>query len=398
MKKILLIGHFGFANRGCEAIVRGTIEIIKKTVPDSEILMMSNDPQNDEKIRIAEELPISKIITSKLEGKKRYTPEWIWQTIDRRLISKNMSFYNYLLKSEYEKVDVVVSIGGDNFTDDYGSPKQYFDCLNLARKLGKKTVIWGASIGPFREREQEWIDMLRNYDLITVREDKTKEYLLKNGLTDNVRRVSDPGFLMEPKKPQNWSKPNNEILIGLGVSDLIYKYNMSKEKYLSTNAAFSDCLIEKMGGNIVLVPHVIKAGLKDCDDYYACQEVLKRINNKEKCSILPQNLNAAEMKYCISKCSYFIGARTHSTIASLSSGVPTISIGYSSKAWGVNVDLLETDNYVLHYKNFDISSLEEKTDSLVKNRDCIVSLLNSNLRRVKDNSLKGGIYLRECIE
>ena len=47
-------------------------------------------------------------------------------------------------------------------------------------------------------------------------------------------------------------------------------------------------------------------------------------------------------------CSFFVGARTHSTIAAYSSGVPTLVIGYSVKSRGIATDLFGTyENYVL---------------------------------------------------
>ena len=60
---------------------------------------------------------------------------------------------------------------------------------------------------------------------------------------------------------------------------------------------------------------------------------------KHQIRVLPEGLNASEIKWIISQCSAFIGARTHSTIAALSSSVPTISLGYSLKAKGINEDI-----------------------------------------------------------
>ena len=52
----------------------------------------------------------------------------------------------------------------------------------------------------------------------------------------------------------------------------------------------------------------------------------------------------------ISKCRYFIGARTHAVIAAYSTGVPAIALGYSVKSKGIAEDLFGSDtHYVLHY-------------------------------------------------
>ena len=63
--------------------------------------------------------------------------------------------------------------------------------------------------------------------------------------------------------------------------------------------------------------------------------------------------NCMEIKGIISKCRFFIGARTHSTIAAYSTCVPTLAVGYSIKARGIARDIFGTeDNYVVPVQKF----------------------------------------------
>lgn len=65
---------------------------------------------------------------------------------------------------------------------------------------------------------------------------------------------------------------------------------------------------------------------------------------------------APELKYIISQCSFFVGARTHATIAAYSSCVPTLVVGYSVKARGIARDLFGTeDGYVLPVQSLNES-------------------------------------------
>ena len=58
--------------------------------------------------------------------------------------------------------------------------------------------------------------------------------------------------------------------------------------------------------------------------------------------------NCMQLKGFISRCRFFIGARTHATIAAYSTGVPTLVLGYSVKSRGIARDLFGTDeNYVV---------------------------------------------------
>lgn len=87
------------------------------------------------------------------------------------------------------------------------------------------------------------------------------------------------------------------------------------------------------------------------------------------------------MKYIISQCGFFVGARTHATIAAYSTGVPTLVVGYSVKARGIARDLFGTeDGYVL-----PVQQLREKDEltkafvSLYERRDAIRTHLNETL-------------------
>ena len=61
-----------------------------------------------------------------------------------------------------------------------------------------------------------------------------------------------------------------------------------------------------------------------------------------------------ELKGYIGRCRFFIGARTHATIAAYSSLVPTLVVGYSVKAKGIAKDLFGTyERYVEPVQNLE---------------------------------------------
>ena len=77
--------------------------------------------------------------------------------------------------------------------------------------------------------------------------------------------------------------------------------------------------------------------------------------------VLIQDHNCMELKGYIARCRFFVGARTHATIAAYSSCVPTLVLGYSVKSRGIAKDLFGSEeNYVL-----PVQSLEEP-DELAK--------------------------------
>jgi colanic acid/amylovoran biosynthesis protein len=117
---------------------------------------------------------------------------------------------------------------------------------------------------------------------------------------------------------------------------LAFRGDVEPDRYLREIAAFIDGLNTE-GFSVVLIPHVQERDRRN-NDLYACREVLRRCSNPLDNVLLSLPLSASDFKGVIGLCEALIGARTHATIASMSQGIPTVSIAYSRKAWGIMRD------------------------------------------------------------
>jgi colanic acid/amylovoran biosynthesis protein len=88
------------------------------------------------------------------------------------------------------------------------------------------------------------------------------------------------------------------------------------------------------------------------------------MHNKSRYLVSPE-YNAAETKWIISQMALFAGARTHSTIAALSSGVPTLSFAYSIKAQGINRDIFGHTNYCMEPTDLDAKAVASRITSML---------------------------------
>lgn len=88
-----------------------------------------------------------------------------------------------------------------------------------------------------------------------------------------------------------------------------------------------------------------------------------------------------KLKGIISRCRFFIGARTHATIAAYSTGVPTLVVGYSVKARGIARDLFGTEEgYVLPVQQLKESNeLTRAFIKLYEKRESIQAHLRTTL-------------------
>jgi polysaccharide pyruvyl transferase WcaK-like protein len=83
------------------------------------------------------------------------------------------------------------------------------------------------------------------------------------------------------------------------------------------------------------------------DDRTILKKLYEEFNRNPRL-ILMEDHTAPELKYIVSQCRLFVGARTHATIAAYSRCVPTLVVGYSVMARGIASDLFGTEEgYVL---------------------------------------------------
>ena len=183
--KYFLFDHAGFLNRGCEAIVRGTVNVISRSDAKPDFLLSSYSPDTDLMQGVNVEA---------------YKPRGL-NSVEKILAKLNLELAHseyYSLKTAYspvlkqaENCDICLSIGGDTYC--YGDNAPSRAVAIALHKKGKKTVLWGASIGK-DDLTAEKIDALKTFDRIFVRESLTYELLEKIIPTDRLFQFSDPAF------------------------------------------------------------------------------------------------------------------------------------------------------------------------------------------------------------
>lgn len=384
LKRFYLSGHRTFGNRGCEAIVRGTVTAMQSVFGAIEVLVPSDDIRRD-----SDQWPEAK--ENGVEFVAAYTPWYTryWAHTQRLPLAAlkrsgwPFSFPTWL-KDQIASVDAVFSVGGDNYSLDYRLPSLLMGVDGLAKELGKPVVLWGASVGPF-DREPHFLPAIRRHlagmNKILVRESVSHGYLTEILGLKNVEQMADPGFILCPEPVEStafWPVHAEQGVIGLNVSPLVERYKKPGQSLLKEIEGFIRAAIER-GFSVLLVPHVVPLdGTGKNDDARYMHDFLKRCGDLGNClSMTPHGFNAAQIKYIISRLRFFIGARTHATIAGLSSGVPTISIAYSIKARGINRDLFGNEWMVLPTPELSKISLLTALDNLVEHEPDVKETLYS---------------------
>lgn len=338
--ELVLFGHAGYANRGCEAIVRGTAKILHLAVPQSNVTLISKTPDVD---RLTDVENIDSYGKHSAIG-RRFSREWWLHIVLRRLLGLPALYYrltDYDVIEIVKNVDLSISIGGDNYC--YDSPHWLYVIDQTVKRSGKQLVLWGCSIEPEDiSQNREMQEDLALFDLITPRESITYRALIDVGIDDNVHLHADPAFVMQPEEidlPEEWETDN---VIGVNLSPLILRYQNARGSLKDYVGSLIRYVLDKTNYKIALVPHVLQEGN---NDWEVLNELYQQFSHRYKGRLLlfGQDLNSPQTKYIISQCRMFIGARTHSTIAAYSSGVPTLALGYSVKARGIARDIFGSE-------------------------------------------------------
>ena len=363
-RPVILYMHAGSGNHGCEAIANTTVKLIaeyrEKSGADKDLplIIITNSSEEDRKYSLGalEKKGFCTIIEERHIDRHFFAHViyYFWRLITR----DKQSFLRYRYKdafTEFEKLagkikkgkgvkPLAISIGGDNYCY-----KSLIPDLILAHKVfikkGFETMLWGCSIEPASLKEKDLLSDLKSYDVIYARETITYDALVDAGFSKDMLMLrKDPAFLLDTADVPGINGFLPGKTVGINLSPMVQELEKTPGITLKNYSNFIEFILRNTHQNIALIPHVV---WNNSDDRKPLKE-LYEIHKYTGRVVMLDDMPAEKLKGYISKCSFFVGARTHSTIAAYSSNVPTLVIGYSVKSKGIAKDLFGTyKDYVL---------------------------------------------------
>lgn len=344
--------HAGSGNHGCEAIAVSTLELLKKQNNEAikKVLLVTNSSFEDERYDIGEIAKSGRcsIVEERHIAKHKLTH--VLYYLYRKVTKDAESFYRYRYADALSKLDknaetIAVSIGGDN----YCYPEMVKDLVlshNVFKNKKMKTVLMGCSVEP--DSVASLKEDLEAYDMIIARESITYEGLIQGGISKGkVMLCPDPAFALPTKiveLPQLFKKSE---VIGINVSPMVQGKESAPGMTMENYRTLIRYILDNTEYSVALIPHVVWKSNDDRGPLNTLYNEFKNYKGESRVEII-HDMPATNLKGVISRCKFFVGARTHSTIAAYSSLVPTLVIGYSVKSRGIAKDLFGQDeNYVI---------------------------------------------------
>jgi len=239
-----------------------------------------------------------------------------------------------------KNVALVAAInGGDGFSDIYGEWmwNSRLGEIRFAIKNKSPLILLPQTIGPFKDPKilAEAKQIMEYASAIYVRDSKFTKELNEMGIKHEL--TNDLSAYM---KPEPWDidiKPNS---IGINVSGLAYS-----NKFLDLAGQFTVYpelmtklvqYFQKKGKTIYLIPHAYGYNNPEWnnDDMISSREFYNSLEDKTNIVLIDKDLLSPQIKYAISKMSFFIGSRMHANFAAIFTHVPVFGLAYSFKFQG----------------------------------------------------------------
>ena len=375
-RPIILYMHAGSGNHGCEAIADSSIRMIKGIREDNDVdtklpvILATNSAAEDRRYAlgnleklglctIAEERHMDRDfaahvlyyayrkLTGDMESFLRYRFQDVFRTYEAKCKKSGYSPYERGVAGHRP---LAISIGGDN----YCYPEMVPDLIlahSMFRRKGFATVLWGCSIEPKSLSDKALLDDLNAYDMIYAREPITYKALLEAGIDHRkVEFRRDPAFglgIQAAGYPKGFIPGRT---VGINLSPMVLERAKNPDLVKKSYTNFIRYILDNSDNSIALVPHVV---WPSSDDRKPLSDLYNEFKDTGRVLFI-EDASARVLKWYISCCSFFVGARTHSTIAAYSAGIPTLVIGYSVKSRGIATDLFGTsENYVLPVQDME---------------------------------------------
>ena len=337
MTDYFIYNHGGSANHGCEALVRTVLNLFQD---QGRITLLSESPQQDLRYGI-----------DRLAALEPAAIAWS---------KASLSFWDAYLtlktKKDYFKMDVLpyrkpirrltssmveLSVGGDVYC--YEDYRKFILLHRAIAERGCRSVLLGCSLEEALFSDPEFVADMKQYTYISARESLTYTMLQKAGLT-NIGLTPDSAFTLQAENlplPAGFLEGNT---VGINLSPLVVRKESEPGIVMENFVRLIQYILDNTSCNVALIPHVV---WRDNDDRTVLKQLYDAVNCPERV-VLVEDHNCMQLKGFISRCRFFVGARTHATIAAYSTLVPTLALGYSVKSRGIATDLFGTDeHYVL---------------------------------------------------
>lgn len=297
IRKIVISGYYGFNNAGDEAMLYAILRSLRALYPKADITVISGRPDETAK-------------TFHVHGIPR--------------------FGGFSILKSLLQCDLLIS-GGGSLLQDVTSSRSllyYLSIIGAGLFFGKKVFLYGQGIGPLHRK---WVCRLLSFvlshvDAITVRDQKSNEFLQRLGVTAPLYTTADSVLSL----PQVDLAQGKDILRRAGVPDgqrvvgISVRSWLGEEKWISEFHDYIERLSQGPNVSVVFIP------MQYPEDKRIGESICRGLSKKH-IYFLDGSYNAPELMSIIGNLDLLVGMRLHALIFAALMHVPLLGISYDPK-------------------------------------------------------------------
>lgn len=392
MPKFLVTGLCFQGNKGGPAIALSLVNAIKKEIPNAQFIFSvpGDDLEWEHEVKSAKKYGFSVVKNLRL---KNIIPPF-------NIFGYSRKLYKNWIK-ELKECDALIQMsalgftgppaGSGTFRSQLGSSR-FHDFL-MCRITGKKMYAWTQSYGPFSTiAVRIFAKMDFNFQpIIFCRGHECREQV--KILFPNKEVLGFPDVAVTLPYDKLWGKQyilkhfkvKNGIssIVTISPSAVMYSRSTEKNNHVKNIKKICNIFLKK-NKIVILIPHTLRAAnktLNSCDKEVA-QLILNEINS-DNLYLVEEDLSPLELKSIISNADYHIGARYHSVVAALSSGVMTISLSWHPKYKDL-MQIYGMEKFVYQEGDTNISDMIDSLMQVTENK--LLEINKEVEKMVEDNS------------
>ncbi|WP_041285020.1 polysaccharide pyruvyl transferase CsaB [Desulfoscipio gibsoniae] len=295
--RVVISGYYGFSNLGDEAVLYSILRVLRHSVPELEVTVLSNEPRNTAR-------------------------DYGVHAVDRWNMRE--------VAGAVRRADLLISGGGSLLQDVTGlqSLMYYLGVIWLARFFRRPVMYYAQGIGPVTTKAGRRLVGLttQRVQAVTVRDAESLQDLQAMGVRRPVEVTADPVLGLRPGDIDLSVGAEilrrHDIQVGSGVVGVSVRPLPGPPIWEMELAKACDRLA-RAGRTIVFLP------MQSPADLVASREVAAAM--RESRTIISTKLSVPQMISLVGNLDLLVGMRLHALIFAAVCGVPPVGIAYDPK-------------------------------------------------------------------
>ena len=386
--KISIIGYYGYANVGDEAILTCLVSQLRRMELDGRIVVFTARPE-----ATAKTLKVNTVAAA-------LPREWYMYVVG--FLGRHRKHF-YRTIQTFRTASALIVGGGGLFQDHPESNRHLHDLLfkiRWAKNLDQKVILFGVGVGPihYRRSADEIRDVLNRVDLITVRDEESHRLLNEIGVSGpEIHTTADFVFLLDPAP----KKRIDTIAIAEGIDSAkapniavsIRAEDAAKPDFRESLLTLCRHLIDKHDARLWFVPMQTGGGEDDCSGAHS---IIEDLNRPDHTRITWIKHTPPELMGLLERANAVIGEKLHSIIFAINNHRPVLGISYQSKIENLFAEIGHPD-WCLKLENVTGDNLIERFDSIWSDRERIAREMKAIHDTMRVKALLNFTYLTDIM-